>query len=340
MSDACCGTEAPPSREEPDRLWQIRELRFAAAAGLLALAPLLFARSGLSPDDTWFYTGALVLAASTFVPETLRKLARGKIGVGTLMTIAAVGAVLLGEMGEAAMLAFLFAISEGLEEYSLAKARHGLRALLSLVPEQATLVRDGAEVVVAAANLRPGDRMVIRPGERLATDGAVRSGCSALDLSAITGESVAVEVAPGDEVYAGSINGNGVLQVDVTAAVRDNSLARIVRIVEAEQSRKGASQRLADRVARPMVPGVMVLAAAIAGLGSIAGDPQIWIERSLVVLVAASPCALAISVPVTVVAAVGAGSRMGVLIKGGAALEALGRIRGVAFDKTGTLTRN
>ena len=149
-----------------------------------------------------------------------------------------------------------------------------------------------------------------------------------------------MEAGPGDEVFAGSINGTGALEVEVSTTAEDNSLARIVRIVEAEQSRKGASQRLADRIAKPLVPGIMIVAALIAVIGSLLGDSATWIERALVVLVAASPCALAISVPVTVVAAIGAASKLGALVKGGAALEGLGKIRGVALDKTGTLTAN
>ncbi len=276
----------------------------------------------------------------TFVPSTLTRLAKGKIGVGTLMTIAAVGAVLLGEVGEAAMLAFLFAISEGLEEYAVTRTRRGLRALLSLVPDTATVLRGGREETVPPSELELGEVMIVKPGERIATDGIIRSGRTALDTSAITGESMPVEAGPGDEVFAGSINGTGVLEVEVTADAQDNSLAKIVRIVEAEQSRKGEAQRLADKIAKPLVPGVMIVAAAIAAVGSMLGDPLVWIERALVVLVAASPCALAIAIPVTVVAAIGAASKLGVLVKGGAALEALGRIRTVALDKTGTLTRN
>lgn len=286
------------------------------------------------------YALALAIGAYTFVPSTLRRLAQGKIGVGTLMTIAAIGAVILGEVGEAAMLAFLFSISEGLEEYSLARTRRGLRALLALVPDEATVLRDGAEITIPPAELRVGDRMLVKPGERVATDGTITSGRTALDVSAITGESVPVEAGPGSDVFAGSINGTGVLEVEVTSSAADNSLARIVAIVEAEQSRKGASQRLADRIAKPLVPAIMVAAALIAAIGSVLGDPLVWIERALVVLVAASPCALAISVPVTVVAAIGAASKLGVLVKGGAALEALGAVRTVALDKTGTLTAN
>lgn len=347
MSDACgCGHDearGPDEQEEhpPEKLWQVSEIRFAAVSGLFLLGSWI---AGLAGAASWVVLSlealALLAGAYTFVPSTLGRLAKGKIGVGTLMTIAAVGAVLLGEVGEAAMLAFLFSISEGLEEYSLVRTRQGLRALLNLVPDEATVIRDGAEMVITPGELRVGDAMLVKPGERLASDGVILAGRTALDVSAITGESVPVEAAEGDDVFAGSINGTGTLTVTVTASAEDNSLARIVQIVEQEQSRKGASQRLADTIAKPLVPGVMIAAALIAIIGSIAGDPQLWIERALVVLVAASPCALAISVPVTVFAAIGAASKMGVLIKGGAALETLGTIRTVALDKTGTLTRN
>ncbi|OOL28623.1 ATPase P, partial [Rhodococcus rhodochrous] len=346
MSDACdCGHAEPRLPGEdghaPEKLWQVTEIRAAAAAGVLLVAALIV-RVGGGPDalGVGLEAVALIVAGYTFVPSTLERLAKGRIGVGTLMTIAAVGAVLLGEVGEAAMLAFLFAISEGLEEYAVTRTRRGLRALLSLVPDTATVLRDGREQTVSPADLALGEVMIVKPGERIATDGVVRSGRTALDTSAVTGESMPVEAGPGDEVFAGSINGTGVLEVEVTAGAQDNSLARIVRIVEAEQSRKGDAQRLADRIATPLVPAVMVAAAAIAVVGSLAGDPRVWIERALVVLVAASPCALAIAIPVSVVAAIGAASKFGVLVKGGAALEALGRIRGIALDKTGTLTRN
>ncbi|MBW0274458.1 ATPase P [Nocardia sp. MH4] len=347
MSDACgCGHDEPvgdgeADEREPEKLWEVSELRAAAVAGVLLVAALIVGwTGGPRPIELGLQIAALLAGAYTFVPSTLRRLARGKIGVGTLMTIAAVGAVTLGEIGEAAMLAFLFSISEGLEEYAVARTRRGLRALLKLVPEQATVLRDGAETVVSPAELRVGDRMLVRPGERVATDGVIAEGRSSVDVSAITGESVPMEAGPGTEVFAGSINGNGALTVEVTTTAEDNSLARIVRIVEAEQARKGDAQRLADKIAKPLVPGIMIAATAIAIIGAIFGDPVTWIERALVVLVAASPCALAIAVPVTVVAAIGAASKLGVLVKGGAALEAMGRVREVALDKTGTLTAN
>ena len=257
MSTACgCGDDEPRDNDddgelgarEPERLWEVSELRFAAAAGFFLLAGFI---ADLNDASGAVVTGlnavALALGAWTFVPSTLKRLARGRIGVGTLMTIAAVGAVILGEVAEAAALAFLYSISEGLGEYAVARTRRGLRALLSLVPAEATILRDGAQVTVTPAELAIGDLLLVRPGERVTTDGVIRTGRTALDVSALTGESVPVEAGPGDTAYAGSINGTGVLEVAVTTTAEDDSLARIVNIVEAEQSRKGNAQRLADR---------------------------------------------------------------------------------------------
>jgi cation-transporting P-type ATPase G len=342
MADACCaGDDAAEGADEaPERFWRIREVRAAAVAGLFLVTGFVADVSDAGAVSVAAYLAALVVGGSTFVPETLRAFVRGRLGVGTLMTIAAVGAVALGEYGEAASLAFLFSISEALEGYALARTRRGLRALLALVPERVA-VRRGDEIEeVDPADLAVGDVMVVGPGDRLATDGIVRTGRSTMDLSAITGESLPVEVDAGREVFAAAINGGGVLDVEVTARTADSSLARVVHIVEEAQERKGASQRLAERVARPLVPGIMVVAAAVAVFGALLGDPKLWAGRSLVVLVAAAPCAFAIAVPVTVVAAIGASARMGALVKGGAALEALRGVEVVALDKTGTLTRN
>ncbi len=347
MADACCGPDAAPvtdagTDEGPARIWQVRALQAAAAAAVpLGSAWLVDMLAG---GPHLVVVGlellAAVLAASTFVPGALRNLRHARIGVGTLMTIAAVGAVALGQYAEAALLGILFSIAEGLEHHAVTRTRRGLRALLGLVPPTASVLRNGRETTVSPDELVVGDTLVLRPGERAATDGTIRAGRTSLDTSAITGESVPVEAGPGDELHAGTINGGGAIEVEVTAAAADSSLARIVHIVEQAQERKGAGQRLADRIARPLVPAIMVLAVLVAGLGALLGDPMLWLERAMVVLVAASPCALAISVPLTVVAAIGASSRHGALIKGGAALEQLGRIRVIALDKTGTLTRN
>lgn len=340
MSDECCSMGGPVSNDPPEVLWKMRTVQNAVAAGLFVAVGLVAGITGADRLELVAFTVALVVGGSTFVPETLRALLRGRLGVGTLMTIAAVGATALGELGEAASLAFLFSISEALEQYALARTRRGLRALLDLVPEVVSVRRDGADVEVAPGALLLGDVMLVRPGDRVATDGVVRQGRSTLDLSAITGESVPVEANPGDVVYAASINGGGALDIEVTALSADSSLARIVRVVEDAQERKGNSQRLADRIAKPLVPGIIIFAFAIAVVGSVLGSPALWIERALVVLVAAAPCAFAISVPVTVVAAIGAATKNGALVKGGLALEALAQISIVALDKTGTLTQN
>lgn len=321
--------------------WRIRNIQLAMVAGVIFGAGLLLEFVGApEPLATVAFVGAIVAGGVTFIPESVAGLRHGELGVGTLMTIAAIGAVLLGQIGEAAGLAFLFSLAEGLESYSLTQARQGLRSLLRIVPETATVTRDGRETEVALAEVVVGDVLIVRPGERVATDGVVRSGTSSLDVSVITGESTRQEVVPGQSIPAGAINGGGALEIEATAIASDNSLARIVRIVEEAQERKGRSQRLADRVARPLVPGIMVVAALAAVVGSVVDDPAVWLPRSLVILVAAAPCAFAISVPVTVVAAIGVATRSGVLIKGGAALEALGAAQVVALDKTGTVTRN
>nr|WP_296779449.1 cation-translocating P-type ATPase [Rhodococcus sp. (in: high G+C Gram-positive bacteria)] len=354
MADACCGpTPAAPNTESaadsastgssalidaPQRLWQVRELQIASAAAIVLAASWLLGRTGA---DTVATVGALIaaaIAAVTFVPAAVRNLRHGRIGVGTLMTIALLGAIALGQIPEAAMLGILFSIAEGLEEYAVTKTRRGLRALLSLVPPTVSIIRGGIESTLSPDDVVVGDTMVLRPGERAATDGTIARGSTNLNVSAITGESVPIEAGVGDDVHAGAINGGGAIEITVTAPASESSLARIVRIVEQAQDRKGSGQRLADRIARPLVPSIMILAALVAAIGAVIGDPMLWIERALVVLVAASPCALAISVPLSVVAAIGAASRNGALIKGGAAVEELGRIRVVALDKTGTLT--
>lgn len=344
-AESACGCESasPKGSDDDDfvaHLWQVRNIQLGLVAGVLLLAGFLAGLAGSEVAKLVLSGLALLVGGSTFVPGALRRLFQGKIGVGLLMTIGAVGATALGQVEEAAMLAFLFSLSEGLEDYSIARTRHGLRALLDLVPAEATVRRAGTDLTITPDELVVGDLMVIRPGERLATDGVVHSGRTALDTSAITGESMPVEVGAGDQVFAGSINGAGVLEVEVTAKAQDNSLARIVHIVEAEQSRKGSTQRLADRIAKPLVPGILIVGALTVLAGFLLGDPVLWLGRALVVVVAASPCALAISVPVTSVAAIGAASRRGILIKGGAALESLSRVRTIALDKTGTLTRN
>ena len=354
-----CGCEHSASTEDANPWWRDRSLLIPLSAGILLLSGLLVSwladgtlAHALAPALFW---ASLLAGTSQFAPGALRGLLRhGRLGIGLLMTISATGAVILGHVEEAAALAFLYSIVEALEDRAMDKAHSGLRSLLSLIPTTATvLVSDHTHepahepehntpraIDVDASTLQPGQLLLVAAGQRLATDGIVRSGSANLDVSAITGESMPVRVGPGDEVLAGSIAVDSTLQVEATAAGTDNSLTTVVSLVENANEKKGQRARIADRLARPLVPGVLVLALAVALVGSIFGDPAMWIERALVVLVAASPCALAISVPVTVVSAIGAASRMGVIIKSGAAFEQLGTINQIAVDKTGTLTQN
>ncbi len=286
-----------------------------------------------------FWSGIL-LAASTFVPAALTRLfTKGKLGIGLLMTISATGAVALGYVEEAAALAFLYSIAEALEDKAMDRARRGLRALLSLVPQTATVVRGGVAGDIAARELTAGQLLRVRPGERVATDGVVHTGQSRLDTSAITGESIPVEVGPGDPVSAGAVNAAGVLEVRTTAGWADNSLATLVGLVEQAHAEKGDRARLADRIARPLVPGVLVLSLLVAVIGSLSGDPELWITRALVVLVAASPLRWPLR---SLSRWYGDRRRQQVRCdhQSGAAFERLGTVRHVAVDKTGTLTRN
>lgn len=344
-ADACCGPSARPLEEHEAMppWWRDHTLALPALSGLLCTAGLIFAWSGLEVSAQVAFALALAAGGWTFVPGTLRKLftakGRARLGVGLLMTIAAIGAVLLGHVGEAAALAFLFSLAEALEDRAMDRAKEGLRALLTLVPPMARVTRMARTVDIPVPEIREHDILVIGAGERVATDGVVVEGLSSVDTSAVTGESIPVEVGPGDVVPAGTVNGQGSLLVEATADGRDNSLTQIVALVEQAHVRKGERARLADRIARPLVPAVLAVAAFVAIFGVLVGDPSTWTERALVVLVAASPCAMAIAVPVTVISAIGSASKLGVVIKSGAAFERLGTIGTVAFDKTGTLTK-
>lgn len=341
-----CGTPKPlfDEPEEHGPWWKDTELMFPITAGVFCITGFVLDHT-ISPTAALAcYWVALIAGGWTFIPGSLRQLVtnkgRSRMGVGLLMTIAAIGAVLLGHVGEAAALAFLFSISETLEDRAMDRAQQGLRALLSLMPNTARVVRDDTETTVPASEVQASDVLVVGAGERVATDGTVIAGQSWLDTSAITGESIPVGVSPGSSVSAGSVNGSGTLRIRATSDGLDNSLTQIVRLVEQAQSAKGERARFADRVARPLVPAVLVASLLIVLFGFLVGDPATWTQRALVVLVAASPCAMAIAVPVTVISAVGAASKLGVVIKSGVAFEQLGTIQTVAFDKTGTLTEN
>ena len=335
-------------------LWGRTDTRAALIAALLVLPGLLFDEllPGLGIESPLFAALsvlAMVVAGLPIARSALRALrVNHEITINLLMTIAAVGAVVIGAYTEAGLVMVLFALGEALEGYTAARARDAMRGLAALAPTEAIVLRDGGESRVAVADLRVGDVIVVRPGERLPMDGRVLAGASAVDQAPITGESRAVDKAPGDEVFAGSVNGQGTLEIGVTAVAEDTTISRMIRLVADAQERRAPAQRFVDRFARVYTPAVIVVALLVAVVPPLlfdapfldpAPDVRGWLYRALALLVVACPCALVISTPVTLISAISNGARHGVLFKGGAYLEALSRVQAVAFDKTGTLTR-
>jgi Cd2+/Zn2+-exporting ATPase len=256
------------------------------------------------------------------------------------MLIAVVGAIAIGEWSEAATVTFLFALAQWVESRSMERARLAIRALMELSPNEALVHRDGRDVRVPVDSVAVDDVLVVRPGEKFPLDGIVSSGRSDVNQAPITGESLQVSKGPGDEVFAGTINGHGALMVRVTHLRGDTTLARLINLVEHAQSERAPSQTFVERFARVYTPAVVALALAVAVLPPLLfAEPwSVWVYRALVFLVISCPCALVLSTPVSIVSALAGAAKKGVLIKGGRHLETLGRIRCVAFDKTGTLT--
>ena len=311
----------------------------AIAADLLELLPL--------EVSNVLYVLAMTVAMKPIAQSGLNSLRISReFNINMLMTVAAIGALILGEFLEAATVIFLFAIGEAMEGYTGDRARDSLRSLMALKPLTAQRMDDDRIEVVPVEQLQIADRIRVLPGERIPMDGAVIAGNSAVDQAHITGESLPLAKAPGDEVFAGSINGEAALEIRVSRLSSDNTLSRIIELLQQSQSRRAPSQRLIDRFAHIYTPAVALAAIAVALIpplvfgGSFWNGPEGsgWLYRALSMLVIACPCALVISTPVTVISAITSLARRGVLIKGGAPLEALAGTRVVAFDKTGTLT--
>jgi Cd2+/Zn2+-exporting ATPase len=262
------------------------------------------------------------------------------LDMNALMSIAAIGAMAIGEWEEGATAMLLFSLGNTLEALTMDRARQAIRKLVQLSPREATRVHGGHADRVPVEQLRVGDLIEVKPGERVPMDGVVQQGSSTLDQAPITGESSPVDAAGGSAVFAGSINGHGRLLVEVTKLAKDNTLSRIVQMVQEAQSRRAPAQRFVDTFARYYTPSVIALAAGVAVLPPLllAVPFSTWFYRALVLLVIACPCALVISTPVAIVSAISNAARHGVLIKGGMHLEAIARVHAVAFDKTGTLT--
>lgn len=320
--------------------WRSRKAQLALASGLALAAAFVIAR--LVPGWTvWVYALATLVG---LIPIARRAGAGAMSGtpfsIETLMSVAAAGAIAIGEAEEAAVVVFLFAVGELLEGVAASKARAGIRALVNLVPRTALRDRDGVVEQVAAADLAIGDIVLVRPGDRAPSDGEVISGTSEVNQAPVTGESVPVAKGPGAEIYAGTINGNGQLRIAITKAAADNTIARIIHLVEEAQGAKAPMARFIDRFSAWYTPAAMAVAGLIIVLPPLVGGAEwhTWIYRGLAVLLIACPCALVISTPAAIASGLAAGARKGLLVKGGAALETLGKVATVAFDKTGTLT--
>ncbi len=287
------------------------------------------------------YFIAAVLGGWGNFRKAARALPRANFNMSVLMSIAVVGAMIIGEYEEGASVAFLFAVSEMLESWTMDKARRSIRELMDIAPKVATIRRNGLETDLPVEEIRVGDVMMIRPSEKIAMDGTIVKGESSVNQAAITGESMPVEKGPGAGVFAGTLNINGALEVEVTKLVQDTTIAKIIHMVEEAQSRRAPAQAFVERFAAVYTPVVLVLAVGIALIPPLFSGLEWapWIYRGLALLVVACPCALVVSTPVAIVSAISVAAQNGVLIKGGIHLEEAGSLSAIAFDKTGTLTK-
>lgn len=339
---ACPSCETVANGQPMPPPWRNLQVITSVLSGLFLVVGFFGSQFGLPfLFDTFFYLLSVIIGGWYFVQEGIENFVQKRqISIEILMAVAAITAGLLGQWAEAAMLVFLYSISEAAEGYTEERTRNAIRALMNLAPKTALLLRNNKEELIPAEELQVGDIFIVKPGEAVATDGEVTDGHSSLNQAPVTGESVPVEKNTGDMVFAATLNGEGVLTIRVTKTTTNNTLARIIQMVEQAQSSKGKSQRFIEKFGQrysPIILAAGVLLAIIPPL-FFAQEWQEWITRATVFIVAAAPCALVISIPITLVAAMGTAGRNGILIKGGVHLENLAKVRAVALDKTGTLT--
>ena len=332
---------AAPSPKAKDRR-SVRVILTSISGALLAAGALIWALEGTQSvlTDVLFIAAAIIGGALT-ARSGMLSLRGLTLDTNLLVTVAAIGAVALGDFSEAGAVMFLFSLGSTLEAYTVDKTRRSIKSLVESFPTSASVRRHGHIDSVPIADIEIGEIVVIKPGEKVPVDGTIVEGQSDLNEASITGESVPKAKSEGDTIYAGSINGRGAIEVRTTSTADDNTLARIVHMVEEAQSQKAPSQRFSETFGKYYTPSVIGLAVIVAILGPIwfGGDYRGWITRALTLLVVSCPCALVISTPVAIVAAIGNAAKSGALIKGGAHLEMMGDVSIAAFDKTGTLTK-
>ena len=342
LSSSGSSAEAAPAPVAPNqRWWQTRKGKHVVGLGLLmgsAYAITLF----IPLYAEWIFSAAVVAGVVPFARRAYALAISGSpFSIETLMSVAAIGALIIGEAEEAAAVIFLFAVGELLESVAAGRARAGIKALASLVPKTAVLIEPaGSQREVPAASLRVDDLVLVRPGDRVPADGRIAQGASSLDESPVTGESVPRSKSGGDSVFAGSINVDGVLQVRVEKTASDNTISRIIQLVEQAQSSKAPTARFIEKFSRYYTPAVMLIAALIIAVPPLVmgADWHTWLYRGLALLLIACPCALVLSTPAAIASGLAVATRRGLLVKGGNALETIGKVRAIAFDKTGTLT--
>jgi Cd2+/Zn2+-exporting ATPase len=317
-----------------------KDIIITSLSGVLLLVGWLIGLTGLEWTEKALITLSIIVGGYKSARSALYGLRKFNFDMNVLMTIAIIGAVAIGEWVEGGLVAFFFSLSNTLSSSTMEKARNSIRALMDLAPNEATVIRNGNEMKLVVEEIKVGDILVIKPGEKIPMDGVISKGATAINQAAITGESMPVEKGLNDEVFAGTLNQQGSIQVEVTKAAEDTTLAKIIHLVQEAQGQRAKSQAFVDRFAKYYTPAVMVTALLISIVPPLlfAQPWEAWIYRGLALLIVACPCALIISTPVSIVAGIGNAARNGVLVKGGVFMEEAGTIKAIAFDKTGTLT--